>query len=511
MLNSIPLQEATLDFIQQNGDSYSAEATTNVTTTTLISPAQSSLQYPNTSDFSHHRQHQHQRQQEQQHQQQEQQHQSMVYMNSYHYRVNSNKSMSSSYDDEYNNRFIEDTTPSLPSSNDSFRPALSLYAPGDLTTTKAYTSRGVAGFVFKLYQCLQEPHTGHTYARWYRHAGKDMFVIDCIPKFTKEVLPRLFKHGKFSSFVRQLNIYGFQRDTDARKSKGTKDKETCRWHHPYFQPGRHDLFPLIRRKATLNCRSKQPQPIEDSMETIIIADPIDNSNKRYSTSHSSASSIVSLSSSLPNPSVQHEARPIQSPSLSLLNINHSFDGCYKGTSTLDLVLDETIARQPSSSFCMQDFMHANTGYAMEQCTEQPMEQPLQQAMEEMNRLGYNDTSTTITTTTPSPRNRLAMEQNLQQQLSQLQTNFTSDYHFYSKQIRLAHNLIKQQESQLNRLEAISAYRQSHMNHRPGLHHDNQQCKEQPIPPSDSDIKGKKQAVPENRALPLDFINTANQK
>jgi ribosomal protein S13 len=159
---------------------------------------------------------------------------------------------------------------------------------------------------------------------------------------------------------------------------------------------------------------------------------------------------------------------------------------------------------------MQDFMHANTGYAMEQCTEQPLEQPLQQAMEEMNGLGYNDTST-ITTTTSSPKNGLAMEQNLQHQLSQLQTNFTNDYHFYSKQIRLAHNLIKQQESQLNRLEAISAYRQSHMIHQPGIHHDNQRCKEQPIPPSDSGITGKKQAVPENRAFPLDCISTANQK
>jgi hypothetical protein len=144
MLNSIPLQEATLDFIQQNGDSYPAEATTNATAGTLTSPAQSGLQYPNAIDFSHHRHYQQQKQQEQQ--------QSMVYMNSHHYKVNSNKSLSHSYDDKYNNGFIEDTTPSLSSSNDSFRPALSLYAPGDFTTTKAYTSRGVAGFVFKLYQ-----------------------------------------------------------------------------------------------------------------------------------------------------------------------------------------------------------------------------------------------------------------------------------------------------------------------------------------------------------------------
>ncbi|CAO3652961.1 unnamed protein product [Mucor fragilis] len=134
----------------------------------------------------------------------------------------------------------------------------------------SHSERGIAGFVSKLYQCLQSVDSNQKYARWCQHDGKDMFIIDCIPEFTEFVLPRLFKHCKFPSFVRQLNIYGFQRDTDARKSKDTKDKESCRWYHPCFRPGRRDLFHLIRRKATRYSRKRKVKASnEEDPETIL--------------------------------------------------------------------------------------------------------------------------------------------------------------------------------------------------------------------------------------------------
>ncbi|KAL7315698.1 hypothetical protein PS15m_004880 [Mucor circinelloides] len=134
----------------------------------------------------------------------------------------------------------------------------------------SHSERGIAGFVSKLYQCLQSVDSNQKYARWCQHDGKDMFIIDCIPEFTEFVLPRLFKHCKFPSFVRQLNIYGFQRDTDARKSKDTKDKESCRWYHPCFRPGRRDLFHLIRRKATRYSRKRKVKTSNDEdPETIL--------------------------------------------------------------------------------------------------------------------------------------------------------------------------------------------------------------------------------------------------
>ncbi|KAI8367019.1 HSF-type DNA-binding-domain-containing protein [Choanephora cucurbitarum] len=146
---------------------------------------------------------------------------------------------------------------------------------------KVPNERNIAGFVSKLYQCLQAPDDGHKYAYWCKHNGVDMFVIHSIPKFTEIVLPRLFKHCKFTSFVRQLNIYGFQRDTDARKSKDVKDKKTCRWHHVYFRPNRRDLFHLIRRQTPGYVRRRELQSRMIDSETVLGLEPEDEKNFLY--------------------------------------------------------------------------------------------------------------------------------------------------------------------------------------------------------------------------------------
>ena len=39
----------------------------------------------------------------------------------------------------------------------------------------------------------------------------DCFVIKDLNEFTKSILPRMFKHSNFASFVRQLNKYDFHK------------------------------------------------------------------------------------------------------------------------------------------------------------------------------------------------------------------------------------------------------------------------------------------------------------
>lgn len=68
------------------------------------------------------------------------------------------------------------------------------------------------------------------------------FVIEDIMTFQNDYIPKYFNHAKMSSFVRQLNLYGF------RKVKWDDLTEHgVAFHHPYFQRDRSDLLRAIRK------------------------------------------------------------------------------------------------------------------------------------------------------------------------------------------------------------------------------------------------------------------------
>ncbi|CAL0313808.1 unnamed protein product [Lupinus luteus] len=78
---------------------------------------------------------------------------------------------------------------------------------------KSASEFSVAPFLSKCYDMVDDPFTDNIIS-WTK-TGNDSFVIWDMTKFSQTLLPSYFKHNNFSSFIRQLNIYGFRKvDTD---------------------------------------------------------------------------------------------------------------------------------------------------------------------------------------------------------------------------------------------------------------------------------------------------------
>ncbi|KAI0294236.1 hypothetical protein B0F90DRAFT_1821421 [Multifurca ochricompacta] len=119
------------------------------------------------------------------------------------------------------------------------------------------TRQMVPPFVQKLYELVNASSTDEL-IRW-SDTGDSFFVFEH-ERFANDVLPRFFKHRNFSSFVRQLNMYGFHKIPHLQQGVLKSDTETEFWNfeHPSFHRGQPDLLCLVTRKNSKGGSQQNP-------------------------------------------------------------------------------------------------------------------------------------------------------------------------------------------------------------------------------------------------------------
>ncbi|WWC85159.1 uncharacterized protein L201_000016 [Kwoniella dendrophila CBS 6074] len=178
----------------------------------------------------------------------------------------------------------------------------------------------VPAFLNKLYTMVSDT-TVNDLIYWGENG--DSFFVPNAEQFGRELLPRWFKHSNFSSFVRQLNMYGFHKVPHLQSGalKNETPVELWEFANPFFKRGQPDLLVKVTRKNNRpGTTTSGPTPTtgSGSLNT--------RSAAQSTPSTASTSTVPSGKYLITDGTVEGESNQLIGPSGQILDINAIHSG-----------------------------------------------------------------------------------------------------------------------------------------------------------------------------------------